>query len=110
MEENKPEKITRIYAQNLNGLKWNKDGGNWPQVCNTITAIHADIACFTELNQDINTYAISNKMRQIESQFCQHSKFAGSTSTNKIKCTYKPGGTGMLVVEDTTGYTMIHKR
>ena len=79
LEENKPEKVTRIYTQNLNGIKWDKDGGNWPQICETMAAIHSDISCFTELNQDINSYSISTQMHQIEQRFFQHSKFGGST-------------------------------
>ena len=99
MNENKPENITQIYTQNLNRLKWDTNCGNWPQICKTVAAIHADISCFTELNHDINMFKIWNKIRQIEQRFFQHLQFGGSTSTNKIRQTYKPGGTGMLVIE-----------
>ena len=66
LNENKPENITRIYTQNLNGIKWDKDGGNWPFICESMAAIHADISCFTEINLDANNNKIHSKMRQIE--------------------------------------------
>ena len=41
-------------------------------------------------------------MRSIESKFFRHSRFAGSTSSNKVPHDYKPGGMGMLTVHNTT--------
>jgi exonuclease III len=102
MNEAKAENVTRLYCQNINGIKWDKDGGTWPSICDTMAAIHCDITCLSELNQDVNQYQVSNKMRSIERKFFQHSRFAASTSTRQVHRTYKPGGTGMLVVEETT--------
>ena len=33
LTEKKDENTIRIYFQNLNGIKWDKDGGNWPAIC-----------------------------------------------------------------------------
>jgi hypothetical protein len=41
-------------------------------------------------------------MRNIEQKFFHHSRFTGSTSPRKAARNYKPGGTGMLIVGDTT--------
>ena len=102
LSEDKPEGITRLYCQNINGIKWTKEGGTWPMICDTIGAIQADVSCFTELNLDMNRYKIASTMRSIESKFFSHSRFAGSTSNNKVPHDYKPGGTGMLTVNNTT--------
>ena len=71
-------------------------------MCDALSAIHADISCLSELNLDVNRYDISNTMRSIEKKFYGHSRFLGSTSNNKVPRDYKPGGTGMLVVNDIT--------
>ena len=102
LNEAKPDNVTRIYTQNINGIKWTKEGGTWPMICETMAAIHADISCFTELNLDANRYQISNTMRNIEKKFFRHSRFSASTSNNKVPHDYKPGGTGMLIVENST--------
>jgi len=53
LQENKSENTTRVgYFHNLNGLKWDRQGGTWPMVCHAMAGIHADIACFSEINQD----------------------------------------------------------
>ena len=102
LNEAKEPNTTRIYAQNINGIKWDNDGGTWPMICETMSSIHADIACLTELNLDIHNHKLSTTMHRIERRFFNQSRFAGSTSTNKVPHTYKPGGTGTLVVNKMT--------
>jgi hypothetical protein len=103
MDENKADDTTRIYVQNLNGIKWDRDGGTWPSICDSLSAIHADITCFTELNQDVGQFEINQKIGEIGNRFFNHHRFVASTSNRKVSNTYKPGGTGILIVEDTTG-------
>lgn len=50
LDEYPTSDITRIYIQNINGVCWNKDGGKWPYICEVVTTIQADLACFSELN------------------------------------------------------------
>jgi len=50
LNEEKEDNTTRVYFQNLNGLKWDKHGGIWPMICQSMAAIHADVACFSEVN------------------------------------------------------------
>ena len=111
LNEAKEPNTTRIYAQNINGIKWDNDGGTWPMICETMSSIHADIACLTELNLDIHNHKLSTTMRRIERRFFKQSRFAGSTSTNKVPHTYEPGRTSMLVVNNMTAtIKKIHKR
>ena len=39
LEEHKPTNTTRLYFQNLHGIKWDKDGGDWPEVCDAMSAV-----------------------------------------------------------------------
>ena len=65
MDENPNTGTTRIFIQNLNGLLWNKDGGKWPYVCETIVTTQSDIACFSELNTDTNRYDVRKIWRTL---------------------------------------------
>ncbi len=64
---------TRIYAQNLNGICWDKDGGRWPYICEAMDAIQADVSCFSELNVDTDNYTVRKTMEKIcKNQFHQN--------------------------------------
>jgi hypothetical protein len=65
LDDNIDNTRTRMYIQNLNGLMWNKEGGRWPYICETMDAIQADISCFCELNVDTNNYAVRKQMESI---------------------------------------------
>jgi len=52
------DNTTRVYFQNLNGLKWDTDGGTRPVICQTMAGIHANIACFSEVKQDTSNFSI----------------------------------------------------
>ena len=43
LTETKPPDTVRLYCINLNGLKWDQDGGNWPDICQAMEACHIDI-------------------------------------------------------------------
>lgn len=65
LDETPTQDITRIYVQILNGLCWNNDGGKWPYVCEVMTTIQADIACFAEINTAVNCFDIRSTMESI---------------------------------------------
>ena len=44
MHEHPESGTTRLYFQNLNGLRWDNQGGKWPYVCEVMASIQADIA------------------------------------------------------------------
>jgi exonuclease III len=103
LNEDKPENTTRLLHCNLGGLKWDADGGTWPALCDTIAATHSDINCFSELNTPVEQFSLREKIREISKRFFKQHRFVSSTSNRKVTGNYKPGGTGILVVEDTTG-------
>jgi exonuclease III len=101
LKEEKEENTTRVYFQNLNGLKWDKHGGIWPMICQSMAAIHADIACFSEVNQDTSKFEIRDKMQTVAGQQFDHVRMVTATSNRKAKRHYKPGGTTMLTMMET---------
>lgn len=110
MDENPNQSTIRIYIQNLNGLCWNKDGGKWPYVCETLETIQADIACFSELNTDTNRYDIRTKMEAVCRQHCDQNNLILSASTIKTPTYYKPGGTAILARNSITSRIKSHTR
>ena len=102
LTEQKQPSTTRCYFQNLNGIRWNKEGGDWPAISETMAAIHADIICCAELNQDVNQPKIRGKIESINSRYFKSSRYIASTSKWHPERTYKPGGTAIMVVENTT--------
>jgi exonuclease III len=101
LQDNKPEHITRVYFHNLNGLKWDRHGGAWPMVCQAMAGIQADIACFSEINQDTQNYTIREKMTAVAKQQFDHVRLVTASSNRKAKRAYKPGGTAMLTMMET---------
>jgi exonuclease III len=96
MDETPAVGTTRIYFQNVNGLKWDSHAGKWPYICEVLESIQADIGCFAELNTNTNEYNIRNQMENVcHKQFLQN-RLILSTSKYKSKTPYKPGGTAIV--------------
>ena len=110
MDEEFVDNRTRIYIQNLNGINWDKSGGKWPYVCEMLTTIQADIACFTEVNTDVNNYTVRKKMETICQQHFQQNALIMSTSKYKSSTLYKPGGTAVLAMNSITARIKSHTR
>ena len=102
MQEHKPPGTIRMYHINLNGIKWDNEGGSWLDVCQTMDACNADIVGLVELNQDVGQYTLTKKMDSICSATFQHHCLIMSTSNHKVCNTYKPGGSAALVCNDMT--------
>lgn len=100
LETEKEENTTRIYFQNLNGLKWDKEGGMWPMICQAMSGIHADIIGLVEINQDTTQYTIQHKLETVANRYFDHKKLVHGTSARKSRRHYKPGGTMMMTVMD----------
>ena len=83
LEEQSSPDITRLYIQNVNGLCWDSDGGRWPYICETMSTIGVDIACFSELNTNTNKLNIRRQMEKICQQHFEQSRLIMSTSNHK---------------------------
>ena len=107
LRENKPSSTTRLYFQNLNGIGWNAEGGEWPAICEAIASIHTDILCCVEINQDTNKKEVREKIKTINNRHFKHHRYIASTSQWRTERTYKPGGTAIMVVEGIT--SLVHR-
>ena len=101
LTDEKESNITRIYFQNLNGIKWDTDGGNWPAICQAMGGIQADIMGFAEVNQNTAKAEIKQQMEQIANKHFEHQKMIMGTSNRMVRQTFKPGGTMMMTVMKT---------
>ena len=100
LQENKPQGCIRIYCINLNGIKWDQDGGTWPNICQAIEASNVDIAGLVELNLDTGRYELQQKLECICNDTFHHHHMIMSTSKYKVSKTYKPGGTAVIACND----------
>jgi hypothetical protein len=50
--QQKDDNITRMYVQNVNGIKIQNDGGQMQEICSTTKEVQADIVCLQEHNLD----------------------------------------------------------
>jgi len=102
MQENKPPGIIRIYCININGVKWDQDGGTWPSICQAMDASNVDIIGLAELNHDVGRYELMKKFNSICTRTFQQHHLTMSTTKHKVCTTYKPGGTAALACNDMT--------
>ena len=110
LDESTDESRTRVYIQNLNGLNLDRNGGKWPYICEVLSTIQADVACFTELNTEVNDFTIRQQMERTCRRHFQHNAFIMSTSKYKTPPHYKPGGTAILAVNEITAKIKSHTR
>ena len=72
--EEKPITITRIYSQNVNGLKLEKDGGQFTEICKIHQEVQADIICIQEHNLDTTQYKVQQIIHQTTQKHWQRSR------------------------------------
>jgi len=110
MDEVPDSGITRIYFQNINGLKWDDQAGKWPYICEVVESIQADIACFAEINTNTNDDKVRRKMELACQRQFHQSRLVMSSSTHRTTTTYKPGGTAILARNAITARVKSHTR
>ena len=108
LDENPSQDTTRIYIQNINGLCWNKDGGKWPYICETMSSLQVDIACFSETNTDTNRSEVRRTMESICRKQFEQNSLVMATSSIHTPSTYKPGGTAILACNSITSRICKH--
>ena len=93
----------RIYAQNLNGLRIEKDGGQYKEICEMIKEVKADIFCFQEHNLDTTQYTVRNILHNTTNKHWQRARLSISSSPIAFSGNWKPGGTAILTNGHITG-------
>ena len=99
----KPTDVTRIYSQNVNGIRLEKDGGQFKEICHIHQEVQADIFCIQEHNLDTNQYQVKQIMHQTTRRHWQRSRLNLASSPITFPGTWKPGGTAILSTGSITG-------
>ena len=99
----KPEETTRIYCQNVNGIRLEKDGGQFKELCSIHQEVQADILCIQEHNLDTTQYDVRTTLQQTAKKYWQRSRLTISSSPITFSSTWKPGGTAILSTGSITG-------
>jgi exonuclease III len=101
--QEKPTGTTRIYSQNVNGLQYQKDGGQYLELCQITKEVQADVLCVQEHNLDTTQYQVQHTLHQTTRKQWQRAKLTVSSSPIAFQGTWKPGGTAILSVASITG-------
>ena len=92
----KDDTTTRLYFQNVNGLCFDSNGGDFEELCHITLETQSDLMCIAEHNLDTTQYHISSTLTQTQNSMCRRSRLTMSSSAITMKGSYKPGGTLML--------------
>lgn len=95
--------VIRIYAQNVNGIRIDQDGGQYNEICKILTEVKADIFCFQEHNLDTTQYKVKNILHETTNKHWQRARLTIASSPIPFSGTWKPGGTGIISNGHVTG-------
>ena len=101
--EEKPTDITRIYCQNVNGIRLEKDGGQFKELCNIHQEVQADISCIQEHNLDTTQYLVKQTLHKTAQQIWQRVRLNIASSELTFSSPWKPGGTAIWSTDSITG-------
>ena len=99
----KPPGITRVYCQNVNGIRYEKDGGQFREMCTILQEVQADVLCIQEHNLDTTQHQIRQTLQQTAHKHWQRSRLTIASSPISFSGTWKPGGTAILSTGSITG-------
>jgi len=99
----KRENTTRIYCQNVNGFKLDKEGGQYSSYCKIHQEINADVSCCQEINLDTTQHGVQRIMFTTTQRHWQRSRLTMSSTPIAFSGQYKPGGTLILSTGAITG-------
>lgn len=94
---------TRVYIQNVNGLSFDRRGGQLNNVCEVIQETQADLFCGQEHNLDVTQMGIRSTLYDTVQQHWDRAKFIAGTTPIPFATPYKPGGTFMLTIGNLSG-------
>jgi exonuclease III len=94
---------TRVYIQNVNGLSFDRRGGQLNNVCEVIQEVQADLFCGQEHNLDVTQLSIRSTLYDTVQQHWDRAKFIAGTTPIPFATPYKPGGTFMLTIGNLSG-------
>jgi hypothetical protein len=103
LNNNKQEKVLRIYQQNIRGAKLYNSWEKWKEGIKWINNNKIDVAFLVKTNTvwtTRNTTEAINKAKAVSKGVI----FEGSSSDETTGKDYQPGGTACIIFNNTTGY------
>jgi hypothetical protein len=103
VQHQKPQQTTRVYCQNVNGFKLDKEGGQYSSFCKIHQEIQADISCCQEINLDTTQSNVKTIMYKTTQRHWQRSRLTMGSTPIAFAGQYKPGGTMIMSTGAITG-------
>ena len=95
----KPRSTYRFISQNVNGISYDAEGGDFQEICYILQEIEADVICFQETKLETRNMKVKNMLNKTLMQRWSTSKaLITSTSNVNLGSIYKPGGTLLMNV------------
>ena len=107
--EKKPDKVTRLYGMNVNGLRLDKRGGQLDVLCAVMKEAQADVFCGQEHILDSNNTHIRQILYRTVQHHWKRSRVTFGTTPIPFSKHYKPGGTFMITSGNVTGRVIARK-
>lgn len=92
----------RLYAQNLNGLTLDREGGTFDELCRVQKELNIDFFCGQEHNLDTSQASVRNCLYNTARKHWDRSRLITGTTPIAFSHQYKPGGTMILAAGDVT--------
>ncbi|KAG7367974.1 endonuclease/exonuclease/phosphatase family protein [Nitzschia inconspicua] len=99
----KPPEHTRLYFVNANGLHHGALGGDFAEVCQTMSEEHIDIMGIAETHLDTRHPNLVRTCAKAARRTFTHSRICMASSRRTYNTSYKPGGTAMISNGPVTG-------
>jgi hypothetical protein len=99
----KPDHALRIYIQNVNGIKLDKDKVLFKNMLRHMCNINADYFGFAETKLETHHHHLYQQLQHSLSRSFDHQRSAFATSPIKFDTNSKPGGVFCTVVNDLVG-------
>ncbi len=102
ISQKEPNRL-RLYFLNINGLSLDKDGGKLREILAACDVLDVDLLGLAEHNCDTLQYQVRRILLETHKKIFAASKSIFSTSQIKSKHHFKPGGTSLSILGNSTG-------
>ena len=93
----------RVYSINVNGMSIDRRGGKFTDICSVDKEVQCHIFCGQEHNLDTSQSMVRKVLYATAKQYWERVRLNLGASPIEYKTQFKPGGTLMLTIGNTTG-------
>jgi exonuclease III len=101
--QDKPDHVLRLYVQNVNGIKLDKDKVQFTSLLRHMSLIQADYFAFVETKRETQHHSLHQQLQHSLSRSFNHHRSVFATSPQKIDTYSKPGGVSCTIANDLVG-------